>query len=268
VVSGSSPLFNSYYLQACGEWLAGSTRAPGLTFCSGLSWPGPGPGLGCKFHLSSTASGASVGREHGAAGCIIRGCGCRDGCRDARGVCLAPTSWVGEGDEGDDEAAHLRLQNLAWVIGRYDGRGRIDCPRNSTIPLFHSRNNNNNNRGLPSKLGRKAKFAPPPPCHPAAHHTLPQRINVKHHRRSPQLAKRGMASTRARARDPCLALASLQPSSAPRTKLGVCVSLCVCSVLSALCSLLYAVCIRRITPTHSGTRPLQLAQKPLQPLPA
>jgi hypothetical protein len=72
VVSGSFPLFNSYYLQACGEWLEGSTRAVGTRadFCSGLSWPGPG--LGCKFNLSSTANGASVGSMV-PRGCIIRG---------------------------------------------------------------------------------------------------------------------------------------------------------------------------------------------------
>jgi hypothetical protein len=29
VVSVRFPLFNSYYLQACGEWLEGSTRAVG-----------------------------------------------------------------------------------------------------------------------------------------------------------------------------------------------------------------------------------------------
>jgi hypothetical protein len=72
VVSGRFPLFNSYYLQACGEWLEGSTRAVGTRadFLLGAILAG----AGTRVQIQHQQPGKwSLGREHGAAGCIIRG---------------------------------------------------------------------------------------------------------------------------------------------------------------------------------------------------
>jgi hypothetical protein len=181
--------------QGSGQW------APGLTFCSGLSWPGPG--LGCKFNLSSPANGASVGsmvpRDASYEGGCVGAWVCRDGCRDAKGVCvcLATTTTT----SSQLAACVRKMVCRRWVMG--DRQAHIPIRRTRAHPLhpqpaqFHT--SNSNNRGLPSKLGRQAKFAPPPPSHPLSSGRAP-------HQR--QTASPAVTPTRAAAvRDPCLALA-------------------------------------------------------------
>jgi hypothetical protein len=161
-----------------------------------------------------------------------------------KGVCVPGNDVMG----GREGRTYLRLQNLVCLGDRQahtymagtqahrhtsDGRGRIHCPRNSTRTTT--------TEAFPASLADKQnshhhQHHHPIPCHPAAHHTLPKlpkRINVKQQQSCPQ-PETLVWPWHVR----------LQPLSAPRTKLGVCISLALslCSVLCALCSVQCSLC--------------------------